>query len=84
MRNSDDKDTVQQVTPHADGCGYALPSVEGEQSPKNEGVTYGSVLGCNAYTWPQIASCRTAICLYYAGDGASDYVGSWSIPFLTL
>ena len=79
MRNSDDKDTVQQVTPHADGCGYALPSVEGEQSPKNEGVTYGSVLGCNANTWNPNASCRTANCNNHAGNGNDNYVGSWSL-----
>lgn len=43
---------------------------------------HGSVLGCGA--WDSRASCRTALCSRYAGGGYDYYVGSWSIPFLTL
>ena len=43
---------------------------------------HGSVLGCHASCWAPYASCRTAACFHYAGNGAVNYVGSWSVPYL--
>lgn len=80
-QESNDKDSKNlELTPHTQSsCGYALPLVEGEQSPKNEGAKNGSVLGCNANTWNPNTSVRTANCNNHAGNGNDNYVGSWSL-----
>ena len=85
-QESNDKDSKNlELTPHTQSsCGYALPLVEGEQSPKNEGAKNGSVLGCFVLTWYPYASVRSAYCCYPAGASGDYYVGSWSLPFLNL
>lgn len=47
--NGKENYNISELKPHSEvSSGYALPLVEGEQSPENEGTGNGSVLGCNA------------------------------------
>ena len=60
---------------------WVYPSNNGGANTRQ---VHGSVLGCVAAAWGPAASVRAARCAYHAGIGIDRYVGSWSIPFLTL
>ena len=77
MKKSDVSTTSNLNLPHAENKhGYYGASVEVCKT-ENDGVEYGSVLGCNANNGN--ASVRTANCNNHAGNGNNNYVGSWSV-----